>query len=494
MVQTQTDTARTAAHLKATVLRHDRRGEIGIAKALGAISITVIVLHLIAAVKTDWQSFNIWVVGLLLGALAICAARMHLAKRRVFSEVMLGTLTLCEVGVFISLIWSYQFAHNHSAAGVLKSPSVVFLFVLIGVRALRFHPLPAIMAGAAVSIGWAILAISVGILEANSVGQGSGAYVAYVSGDSMLLGAEVEKLFGFAGLTAVIALAVSRGRTVIETTAQIQAQQIEALTQARQEAEGFLERAQAADRAKSNFLANMSHELRTPLNAIQGFSDLMRHEINGPIQPTAYRQYVDDIHDSGTHLLKIVDDILEVSSVSSETTAPDETTFDFGALANEAVAAAIEQSPLRENDIQIDLGSPIGDLIANRRHVHQVLANLIGNALKFSKAGDPVRVSWDTVEGGLTIKVRDSGIGISQDDLQMIGQPFQQVESTYVRSFGGVGLGLSIVRRIVEDHGGTLELDSTVGDGTTATVQFSKSRWSPPVEIDGAPIIAQQAG
>ena len=494
MVHTPTDTARTAAHLKAAVLRHDRLGEIGIAKALGAISVFVVVLHLIAALKSDWQTFNIWVVGLLLGSLVICAARIHLAKRPVFSEMMLGALTLCEVGVFITLIWSYQFAHEHTASAVLKSPSIVFLFVLIGVRALRFHPLPAIVAGVAVSAGWAILAISAGILTLDPASIGSGAYVAYVSSDSMLLGAEVEKLIGFAGLTTVIALAVSRGRRVIETTAQTQAQQIEALIEARLETESLLERAQTADRAKSNFLANMSHELRTPLNAIQGFSDLMRHEVYGPITPSSYRDYVQDIHDSGTHLLKIVDDILEVSSVSNETETSDETAFDLAALADETIATVIKQSPARENDLEIDMGSPVGDLIANRRHIKQSFANLIGNALKFSNAGDPVRVSWDTVDGSLAFKVRDSGIGISSDNLKVIGQPFQQVEPTYVRSFGGVGLGLSITRRIIEDHGGTLELESVVGNGTTATIQLPSCRWSPAVAVDGTPDLARRAG
>ncbi len=487
MVQTLTDTARTDAHLEATVLRHDRLGEIGIAKALGAISMIVIVLHLVAAFKNDWQSFNIWVFGLLLASLAICQVRILLARQAVFRETLFGLLTLFEVSIFITLIWSYQFAHDHTASAVLKSPSIVFLFVLIGVRALRFHPLPVIVAGAAVSVGWCVLAVSAGILSADTAYQGSAAYVAYVSGDSILFGAEVEKLFGFIGLTIVIALALSRARKMIESTAQTQARQIQALTEAGKEAERLLQKAQAADHAKSNFLANMSHEIRTPLNAIQGYSDLMLQEINGPVRPAVYRGYIDDIHNSGKHLLGIVTDILEVSEFADGAIANDETTFDFGTLVRKTMGMVAERYPSRENDLRIDERSPAGDLTANQQHIQQMLANLIGNALKFSQPGQPVFVSWRTVADGLTIKVSDTGIGISQDDLEVIEQPFQQVESTYVRSFGGVGLGLSIVRRIVDGHGGTLTLSSVLDEGTTVTIQFFRNRWSPSAENCGTP-------
>jgi len=108
-----------------------------------------------------------------------------------------------------------------------------------------------------------------------------------------------------------------------------------------------------------------------------------------------------------------------------------------------------------------------------------MLANLIGNAIKFSQIGQPVHIGWKTENGGLTITIADSGIGISETDLKVIEQPFQQVEETYARNYGGVGLGLSIVRRIIDDHGGTLALSSDLGKGTLATIHIPESRWSP---------------
>lgn len=475
MTQTDSDSLRQAVQLRATVQRFDRQGEIWIATALGAVAVIVIAMHLIAAVKTDWQSLNIWVVALLISALAICRMRIYVAKRPFFSEFWLGFLTVCEVGIFITLIWSYQYAHGHDAIAVLKAPSIVFLFVLVGVRALRFHPLPAIVAGSSVMIGWCVLAIGAGILTAAPPADGTNAYLAYVSGNSILVGAEIEKLIGFAGLTIAVTFSVSRARMLVQLTAEVQAQ-----TEARKlEAEHLMQKAQAADRAKSNFLANMSHELRTPLNAVQGYSEMILHEINGPVQPEVYRGYVDNIHSSGTQLLGIVNDILDVSNTDEGTTAADEEMLNFESLVDQAVSTAGQRDDNRMADIKIDKNAPAGELRANRRHMKKMLANLIGNAIKFSQIGQPVHIGWKTENGGLTITIADSGIGISETDLKVIEQPFQQVEETYARNYGGVGLGLSIVRRIIDDHGGTLALSSDLGKGTLATIHIPESRWSP---------------
>ena len=472
MNSSSSQSTRERERLEATVLRYDRIGEIGIATALAAISVIVIIFHCIAALKNGGQSFNLWVVSLLLVALVICGVRAVLAQRENFSELHLGLLTVCEVAVFILLIWSYQFAHNHPPAATLKSPSIIFLSLLIVVRSLRFYHMPAIVAGGSVIVGWCLLTISAGIFSSAGNSIGAGAYAAYVAGNSILVGAEIEKLIGFTGLTVIVAFSVSRARLLIESTAQI-----EALSEARARAEHLLEKAEAAGQAKSNFLANMSHELRTPLNAIQGYSELILEEINGPIEPPVYRNYLSDINDSGKHLLRIVNDILDVSDHGNQTEPINPTRFDLRDLIEEVCGTVIEGNKDRETDVIVDRGSPAGELYADRIQIQKLLMQLIGNAVKFSGNGETITVSWGTQPNGLSIKIVDTGMGMSEEDARIVIEPFQQVESAYQRRNGGVGLGLAIARQAAANHNGTLRLFSEPGVGTTVIVELPEGCW-----------------
>jgi signal transduction histidine kinase/CheY-like chemotaxis protein len=235
--------------------------------------------------------------------------------------------------------------------------------------------------------------------------------------------------------------------------------------------------AEAASRAKTDFLASMSHELRTPLNAVIGFSEMMSSEAFGPIGHERYRGYAKDIHDSGSHLLAIINDILDVAKAESGTFELFEETFDCRETINEA--AMMLRQRISEAGLTLELELPPGmvRLRADRRRTRQVFLNLIHNAVKFTPSGGKIRIhaACDT-KSGLTVTVKDTGIGIARENLKKVLQPFVQVGGTARRSPEGTGLGLPLVQAMMQRHGGRFELDSEPGRSTTARVIFPPER------------------
>lgn len=235
------------------------------------------------------------------------------------------------------------------------------------------------------------------------------------------------------------------------------------------------ETAEAANRAKTEFLANMSHELRTPLNAVIGFSEIIASEMFGP--SPRYADYARDIHGSATHLLSIISDILDMAKLEARKTQPVEEIFPLW----EAVSFAETLMADRARDAGVDLvtARPPRSLgfRGDRRMIQQVLLNLLSNAVKFSDPGDRVIVeAVGDDDDGLVLRVVDQGIGIAEDDIERIQQPFGQVDSFAARAHAGTGLGLSISRGLVDLHDGRLEISSTLGKGTTVTVRFPPAR------------------
>ena len=227
-------------------------------------------------------------------------------------------------------------------------------------------------------------------------------------------------------------------------------------------------RAEEANQSKSEFLANMSHELRTPLNAINGFSDIMKKEMFGPLGDPRYKEYVNDILFSGQHLLSLINDILDMSKIE----AGKMTLNTEPMIMSEMIAQVMRIVRGRADENRLKLiydGSETPEIQADPRAVKQILLNLTTNAIKFTPEGGMVRIVVEPKSAGLIIHVSDTGIGISEEDIARLAQPFEQIDSQHSRKHEGTGLGLALSKSLVELHGGNFQISSVLGEGTTVT-------------------------
>ncbi|MCW2245474.1 PAS domain S-box-containing protein [Azospirillum fermentarium] len=246
------------------------------------------------------------------------------------------------------------------------------------------------------------------------------------------------------------------------------------------------EMAESASRTKSAFLATMSHELRTPLNAIIGFSELMLHEVFGPMGTPRYVEYARHIQNSGTHLLELINDVLDMSKLEAGRYVLDERPIDVAELLGGCLTVASVAADQGRVTLDSVVPPALPFLCGDERAVRQVVLNLLSNAVKFTPEGGRVTLSAGlTADGDLIIAVEDTGIGIEADALARITEPFQQADTSIARRFGGTGLGLAISSSLMELHGGALTFASTVGQGTTVTMRFPGVRVMAAV-ADGA--------
>ena len=237
------------------------------------------------------------------------------------------------------------------------------------------------------------------------------------------------------------------------------------------------EAAETSSRAKTEFLATMSHELRTPLNAVIGFSEMMVGEQYGPLGHENYRGYAKDVHDSGKHLLEIINDILDIAKAEAGTFELSEEAVDCRELLTSA--CRMLRTRLDKAGLALVLAVPdeLPQLRADGRKLKQIFLNLLTNAVKFTQPGGQIEVGASAEPRiGLTISVRDTGIGIEKSNLSHVLQPFAQVDSSLSRRHQGTGLGLPLVVIMMREHGGALHLESDLGKGTTASVVFPPER------------------
>lgn len=235
--------------------------------------------------------------------------------------------------------------------------------------------------------------------------------------------------------------------------------------------------AQEACLAKSTFLALMSHELRTPLNAIIGFSEILSHELFGPVGVPRYKEYATDIHSAGRHLLSLINDILDLSKAEAQRLDLSPEPVSLPDFCSHCLLFVSERA--REHTIALKCVVPpdLPQLNADPLRLKQIVLNLLSNAVKFTPSGGSVTLEATVrPDGGICLCVRDTGIGMAAKDIPLALEPFRQVDSPMSRREEGTGLGLSLVKTLTELHGGNLEIDSAINAGTTVRVIFPAER------------------
>jgi len=226
---------------------------------------------------------------------------------------------------------------------------------------------------------------------------------------------------------------------------------------------------EVANRHKTEFLANMSHELRTPLNAIIGFSEVLLQRMFGELNPQQ-ADYLEDIMSSGRHLLTLINDILDLSKIEAGRMELEAAPFSLVAALTNAVTLVRERATSHGIRLELDVAPELDTMVADERKLKQVVVNLLTNAVKFTPDGGTVSLRAARENGEVRLSVHDTGIGIAPEDQERIFEEFQQATHQGDQSREGTGLGLTLSKRMVELHGGTLSVSSTPGKGSTFTV------------------------
>jgi len=235
--------------------------------------------------------------------------------------------------------------------------------------------------------------------------------------------------------------------------------------------------AEMANHAKSEFLANMSHELRTPLNAIIGFSEIISHELFGPLGNEKYLDYMKDIHQSSLHLLSIINDVLDMSKIEAGKLELSKEPLNIRHLIGEAIRMMRERAESRGIELMTKMSDGEVKIWADERAMKQIFLNLLSNAIKFSRDGGEVCIRVVCDEPDLAIvEFEDHGIGMNEEEMERAVQPFGQAKPSTTRNYGGTGLGLPITKGLIEAHGGKLAIESHVGQGTIARISLPAER------------------
>jgi len=248
--------------------------------------------------------------------------------------------------------------------------------------------------------------------------------------------------------------------------------------------------AELANRAKTEFLANMSHELRTPLNAIIGFAQVLRDGIGLDAPGEKERQYAQNIHEAGRHLLGIISEILDIAKIENGSFELDLDEHYLEQIISECINLVGDRLKKKGQILAVDVEQGLGPVFIDKRRIKQVLLNLLSNAHKFTPEAGRIGISVRTNRAnGIDLTVRDTGIGMTPQDIMRALQPFGQVQSAYARDHDGTGLGLPLAKGLVELHGGRLDVTSRAGIGTSVRFTLPPERvgapQSPTLEVNG---------
>ena len=226
--------------------------------------------------------------------------------------------------------------------------------------------------------------------------------------------------------------------------------------------------AQAANQAKSDFLANMSHELRSPLNAIIGFSEVLKEGLAGDLS-ARQKEYSGEIFNSGQHLLSLINDILDLSKIEAGKMTLEPETVDLPLLLESCLAIVREKALVHDIALKTRIAAELGEAMVDVRKFKQMVYNLLANAVKFTPDGGSVLLEARKISAGqFQFSVSDTGIGIPEKDMARLFAPFEQLDSSLARKYEGTGLGLSMVKRLAELHGGAVSVQQRTGQGQSA--------------------------
>lgn len=431
-------------------------------------------------------------------------ATVGFAAFAVFDYVILGpsalffTLLVFRCAVAVSAVGVFMSARNPQRAGTADITVLVFQFA-VGIAMLYvmsaktpdgfLYPqsIAAICMVVAIVGSYAFvatrlvystaigLALAVGfVVVSNSTGR-------YDVSEAFLVGGMLAlcNALGYWMLNRVQRLARDQYANVLKAhdANQLLEDQSAELTAMTRDLRRARDQATHANRTKSEFLAHMAHELRSPLNAIIGFSEVMHAQLFGPVSPPRYREYIEDIHVSGRHLLAVINDVLDLSKAESGTIELQEAEVCPNAMITDILRLVRERARAKHLRLKTETADDAPYIRADERLLKQILLNLITNAVKFTPEKGTVTVGYhiDTT-GEIAFQVTDTGVGIAPDEIPKVLEAYGQAETARVKSDEGTGLGLPLAKSMTELHGGTLTIRSLIGEGTTITVRLPADR------------------